>query len=120
MHDLYKPEWLVALHELGKLECAEGRYADAAPSFQGALSFGHSSAIARPCSAIYISAISRYISAVLPRRAPHRASGAADAAAAAVRMVRVAHAAGNRELYCYAYARRPICIRITLRPLGNT
>mmetsp|Transcript_22756 Transcript_22756/g.75480 ORF Transcript_22756/g.75480 Transcript_22756/m.75480 type:complete len:257 (+) Transcript_22756:520-1290(+) len=34
---LYKPEWLVALHELGKLECAEGRYADAAPSFQGAL-----------------------------------------------------------------------------------
>ena len=48
MHDLYKPEWLVALHELGKLECAEGRYADAAPSFQGALSFGHSSAIARP------------------------------------------------------------------------
>ena len=26
----------------------------------------------------------------------------------------------NRGLYCYAYARRPICIRITLRPLGNT
>jgi len=48
MHALYKPEWLVALHELGKLECAEGRYADAAPSFQGARSLGHSSAISRP------------------------------------------------------------------------
>ena len=64
---LYKPEWLVALHELGKLECAEGRYADAAPSFQGARSLGHSSAIARP-SLGYLSAISRpslgYLSAI--------------------------------------------------------
>ena len=65
MHALYKPEWLVALHELGKLECAEGRYADAAPSFQGARSLGHSSAISRPSLAIsrpslgYLSAISR-------------------------------------------------------------